>query len=519
MVERFVYNGGRKMNKQIKELIIFGGGTSGWLTAAYLVKNLQSPCKITLIEDVSAGPIGVGEGTQPLTAKFLFECGIDPKRWMKPSNAAFKYGVELTGWNDIPYFVDNDTPTNYMASQIDFINRYFHNQPYEEYAKWHPAYRLAKKNVSPKLETNLDVSFGIGPEGFGAVHFSAYDIIDTLKKIVGPKIIHVDAKIVQAKTNSEGISDLIDDKGNTYTADLFLDCSGFKSALLGKGVKSEFVSYKEQGWLLNDSAVAMPTQYTNPQEECHPYTKATTMTSGWRWTIPTYKRIGNGYVYSSDFLSEEEAEKELRESVNDFETPVKHLKMRCGSHKEVAKKNVVGIGLAAGFIEPLEATGITFTTSLAKSVTDLLNLNGMNWDDKVRDFINQGFYEMSTEILAFVWSHYHFSKKDDTPYWKAIREQKLTDLPSDAQHIISQYWPKPKPFLFFSQQSMFTSIQWWSMIHAGGGYNTSISLSEKEKDYFEYFIKNTNNRIEMAEELFPNHYEFLKEWYDEWKIS
>ena len=147
--------------------------------------------------------------------------------------------------------------------------------------------------------------------------------------------------------------------------------------------------------------------------------------------------------------------------------------MRCGSHKEVAKKNVVGIGLAAGFIEPLEATGITFTTSLAKSVTDLLNLNGMNWDDKVRDFINQGFYEMSTEILAFVWSHYHFSKKDDTPYWKAIREQKLTDLPSDAQHIISQYWPKPKPFLFFSQQSMFTSIQWWSMIHAGGGYNTS----------------------------------------------
>ena len=96
------------MINRTQKIIIFGGGTSGWLSAAYLTHNLQVPCEITLIEDTTLGPIGVGEGTQPLTAQFLFLCGLNPSQWMKPSNAAFKLGVELSGWNDEPYFVDND---------------------------------------------------------------------------------------------------------------------------------------------------------------------------------------------------------------------------------------------------------------------------------------------------------------------------------------------------------------------------------------------------------------------------
>ena len=105
------------MGRQIKKIIILGGGASGWLTAAYMIKNLMHSPEIVLIEDTKSGPIGVGEGTQPFTAQFLYRCGIEPKHWMKPSNAAFKYGVELRGWNKDPYFVDNDNINNYTPSK------------------------------------------------------------------------------------------------------------------------------------------------------------------------------------------------------------------------------------------------------------------------------------------------------------------------------------------------------------------------------------------------------------------
>ena len=510
------------MNKKIENIIIFGGGTSGWLTASYLTANLRLPTKITLIEDASAGPIGVGEGTQPLTAQFLYACGLDPKQWMQPSNASFKFGVELTGWNEDPYFVDNDSVNNYMPTTGIFTSDYFIGKPYKEFAKWHPAYRLAKANKSPKMTELLDHNYNQGLDGYGAVHFGAYDIITALKDLLGDKIEYVDTKISSAETDENGITKLIDEEGKEYSADLYLDCSGFKSQLLEKTLGSEFVDYKKEGWLLNNNAVAIPTQYTNPEEECHPYTKATTMTCGWRWTIPTYARIGNGYVYDSDFISPEDAEKELREAIGDFDTPAKHLQMKCGTHKEIALKNVCGIGLAGGFVEPLEATGITFTTGIVKSLCDLLNIFGSNWNQQVTDNLNQGWYEMCVEILTFVWSHYYFSQRSDTPYWKKIREKTPTELPSDAQFMLNQYFPELKRFLFFSKQSMFSSQQWFSMLHAGGAYKSfegTFGHSGKVEEYIEDFLKQQTDRVDNVIKKFPNQYTYLKDWYEGWTVD
>ena len=498
---------------KIKKIIVFGGGTSGWLTAAYLTKNLRVPTKIVLIEDAAAGPIGVGEGTQPFTTKFLAECGIYAKDWMKPSNAAFKWGVELIGWNDRPYFVDNDHKNNGGIAEDLYTSDYFIDKDYSEFAAWHPAYRLAKKNICQKLDGHLDVNHHMGKEDFGAVHFSAYDIINTIKTLIFDKIDYIDKKIVEVKQGDQGISGLLSADGDLFTADMYIDCSGFQSVLIEKTLGSKFISFNN--WLLNDRAVAMPTEYKDPIIECHPYTKATTMTAGWRWTIPIFSRIGNGYVYSSKFITPEEAEQELRQVLNEPDRPVKHLAMKCGTRNNIALKNVCAVGLSAGFVEPLEATGITFTTAVVKSISDLLNLSGNVWGNTQRELLNSGFQEMSSEILAFVWSHYYFSSRNDTPYWKEIRNQKIEMMPDGVKKILSLFLPRPKRFFVITQSSMFNVVQWFSMLKAGGAYDhiDNSGLSDKQTKYVEYFLESEKKRLELAENIFPNHYEYLKEWY------
>lgn len=501
------------MLKKVQNIIIFGGGTSGWLTAAYMTNNLSTPAKITLIEDASKGPIGVGEGTQPFTSKFLSRCNIFPKEWMKPSNASFKYGVELIGWNNEPYFVDNDNPDNAVLAHDLYTSDYFIAKTKKEYFDWYPSYNLAKKNICQKYDDYLDVNFQMGPWDFGAVHFSAYDIIDTIKKLIFDKIVYVDTKITQVKRDDEGITALVDEDNKEYTADLYIDCSGFESILLEKTLKEPFKPYKR--WLFNDSAIAMPTQYKDPQKECHPYTKATAMDSGWRWTIPTYHRIGNGYVYSSDFISQDDAETEFRTKMNDFETPVKHLKMKTGYHSKIARENVCAVGLSAGFVEPLEATGITFTTAVVEYIVEQLNLSGNVWGPTAHRNINQNFQHMSDEILAFVWAHYHWSSKNDTKYWQEVRNLQIEDLPEGSKNILASLVPVPARYFMYSPHSMFSVCQWFSMLKAGGAYDEVGSyLNEKQEKYGKYFTESISQKVALAEKYFQNHYEYLKEWYN-----
>jgi len=499
------------LNK-IKKITIFGGGTSGWLTAAFLLNNLAVPTEIVLIENSKQGPIGVGEGTQPLTAKFLSQCGIPPHLWMKDSNASFKYGVELVGWNNDSYFVDNDNFTNAIIADDFFTSDYFINRPYSEFAEWHPAYRLAKKNICQKYDDYLDVNLGMSPHDFGAVHFSAYAIIATIKKLIEKDITYIDTDIIEVESSDHGIQALIDSAGSQFTSDLFIDCSGFSSRLLEQELKVPFNSFSD--YLLNDSAVMIRSQYTDPQSQCHPYTKATAMDAGWRFTIPTFKDIGNGYIYSSDFISEEDAEKELRTAISEYVSPAKHLKMKCGSHKEIAVKNVCAVGLAAGFVEPLEATGITFTTAAVSQIAAVLNQSGNVWGDHQRANINHYFEFMTYEILAFVWAHYFYSSKNDTEYWKQVHKQKLENLPRLSREILDMFIPEPKRFFNLTSYSMFNVVQWFSVLHAGGAYsNTQSNLTDKQKKYAEYFLETHNQRVKLAEEMFDNHYDYLTKWY------
>lgn len=493
-------------------ITIFGGGTSGWLAAVYLIHNIKYPCEITLIESTKYGPIGVGEGTQPATARYLFDAGLMPKQWMQPSNAVFKLGVEFDGWTDKKFFVDNDFIENTQMGPDFYTTDYFVDKSTEEYLDWLPAYVMAKANKSPKL-AGVDTNFGLlGDRQYGAVHFAAFDIVDTLRNIIGDRIKYFDTEILEVETDQDGIKCLVDKDGVRHTADLFIDCSGFKSLLLEEKLGVEFISITDM--LPCDRAVAMPTQYKNPREECHPYTKATAMNAGWRWTIPIFSRIGNGYVYSSKFISPEEAEAELRKSIDEYEAKANHLEMKCGIHKVVAYKNVVAAGLSAGFVEPLEATGITFTTKAIEVLTMLLNQSQGVWHNQNKNHLNTVYDRMYWEIVAFVWAHYHFSTKKDTEFWKKIHQQTSNDIPEGILQIISRFVPSPAREFFLYPESSFHVGHWFQVLHPSGVYKDhQPMLHGDRKKYAEYFVENNRYRTKTIIDMFPNHYDYLKEWY------
>jgi tryptophan halogenase len=500
-----------KFNK-VKKIIIFGGGTSGWLTAAYLTNNLQFPCEVTLIESTDLGPIGVGEGTQPATARFMHDCGIDPKTWMKPSNASFKLGVEFDGWTDDKYFVENDFIENTIIAPDLYTVDYFLGKTKKEFFDWLPAYRLAKENKSPKL-AGMDTNYAqTGYRQFGAVHFAAYDIVKAIKEIVIQRITYVNTKITDITTDENGIVELKNENGDAFSADLYLDCSGFASILLEKKLGVEFTSITDI--LPCDKAVVLQTQYTDPEKECFPYTKATAMTSGWMFTIPIFTRTGNGYVYSSKHISKEDAEKELRERTGEFSAPAKHLDMKCGIHNVVAYKNVCAVGLSAGFVEPLEATGITFTTKAVEMIAMSLNATQGIWNQVCRNEINFVYDSSFWEIVAFVWAHYHFSTKNDTPFWSEIHKQQPDAIPDKVKDIIEKFVPSPHRKFFVTPNSSFHVGHWFSVLQAGDVYkNHRPAIAGDVEKYAEYFIKNQSSRVDLVLDMFPNHYAFLKEWY------
>ena len=495
---------------KVQKIAIVGGGTSGWLTAAYLTNNLNNPAEITVIESTKIGPIGVGEGTQPYTTTFLRACGLSPREWMPLADATYKLGVEFVGWHDKPFFVDNDSIKTHQVKTNLMTHQAWVGKDPADYFSWLPTYRLAKNNVSPKLSEDLDFVVGSDSVPAEAVHFNAFKIGEALRSLIKDKTTYYDSEVIKVEQDSNGITKLILDNNVEVSADLYIDCTGFKSLLIEQTLGS--THSKVDVLLPCDNAVTIPTQYKNPKDECHPYTKSTAMSAGWRWTIPTFNRIGNGYVYSSKFISKEEAEKELREAIGDFTTPATHLAMKCGYKQEIAIKNVVAVGLSAGFVEPLEATGITFTTKTVEMLCHYLNTFEGSLTVNVRQSLNTYFVDMIQEIVAFIFLHYKTSSKRDTKFWESFEE---ASLPFWIRESALQFVPTPPTDLRRPRKyDMFHSGQWFQMFNACGQYaNLSRDTSQEELEYINIYNKMLECRTDLEIEKFPNHYQFLKDWY------
>jgi tryptophan halogenase len=497
----------------IDNIVIVGGGSSGWLTAAHLSHNLPEHVKITLIESTrisSLGKQGIGEGTQPFTTPFLFNCGLKFEDWMLKADCIHKYGVEFINWASDNIFVDNDTQEmGVLGPNVMFHNYWLAKKPtVKEYFDCMPSYTLAKNNKAPKAgHQALDYTPGFLDPPHDAFHFDAQKLAGVLKEHCKDRINYINDVIVEVKINDYGVDKLITQSKQEVTADLFIDCSGFKSILLEGALHESFDSL--ENILFNNNAVVIHTEYKDKHKEMHPYTKAFAMDAGWRWSIPTYSRIGNGYVYSDKFITKDEAETVLRKTIKEYNAPAYHIKMKTGTHNRIAVKNVYAVGLAAGFVEPLEATGISFATFAIHNLTKCLIDNNGELD---KDFLNSEYNISLNEIINFVFLHYALAFKQDTPYWKATKQ---VPYPEGAKIVLDKFVPNPPNTIrekgYFG---MFHVGQWFSLLYGYNMYNKYVyNIDDHIVKYGNWVNTMYVDRTKHALDIFPNQFDYLKNFY------
>lgn len=437
------------MDNRIKNVVILGGGTAGWMTASYLGKALASGVKITVLEAPSIPKIGVGEATVPNLQKVFFDfLGLSEDEWMRECNASYKMGIKFINWRSGGDSIPEPRPVG------DTTDHYYHLfgllpnherlplSHYWTYQKHQSAtdvpFEYACYREPPVLDRNLAPRFLDGKRWTNyAWHFDANLVANFLCRFAVEKqgINHIQDEMTDVTIDERGFITALRTKGDqTIEGDLFVDCSGFRGLLINQVMREPFLDMSE--YLLNDRAVATAVPHDDAEHGVEPFTSAIAMKSGWTWKIPMLGRFGTGYVYSSRFVSQDDATEEFCRmwGLDPGETPLNQVRFRVGRNRRTWVKNCVSIGLSSCFLEPLESTGIYFICAaiyqLAKHFPD------KRFDPVLIDGFNREIDTMFDESRDFVQAHFYFSPRDDTPFWRANKELRLAD---DLREKIALY--------------------------------------------------------------------------------
>ena len=404
------------------KIIIVGGGSAGWMVASTLVNRFPNK-DITVIESPNIPIVGVGESTLGQINHWLKMLGIKDEDFMPHTDASYKLSIRFEdfykkGDGGFHYPFGDVVETKKLGLKQWWFEKKarYPETPVTDYANWlYQNMALVNNNVIFKNEKNELDHFDF--QYHTAYHFDATKFGLWLKDHYciprGVKHIKEDIKTIEQDDN--GIKSL----NKKYKADLFIDCTGFKSLLLGETLKEEFISFEDI--LPNNKAWATKIPYKNKKKELESFTNCTAIENGWVWNIPMWTRIGTGYVYSDKFVDDETAlkqfQKHLGKKAPKNKSDYKNIKMKVGIHKRLWIKNVAAIGLSAGFIEPLESNGLySVHEFLIELVRNLKREKVSQWDKDNYTFTCRQKFENFVEFVAL---HYALSHRDDTEYWKA----------------------------------------------------------------------------------------------------
>lgn len=429
-----------------KRVVIAGGGSAGWMTAAYLKKALPG-IEVTLIESAHIKTIGVGEATFSTVKLFFDFLELDESEWMPSCNATYKLAIKFVGWNEERRHFYHPFQRYEVVDGFNLGEWWLRLKRYEEpfdYSCFLTPW-LCDRQRSPRFLDGRVYDDRVQDSFTGGYRARRNVLAD--HKVQYPYAYHFDAgllaEFLAGYATNRGVRRVIDDisevrlredgaidalvtrENGAIRGDLFVDCTGFRGLLINQALGEPFVPFSES--LLCDSAVAMQVPRDIAAHGINPFTTATALSAGWVWDIPLYGRVGTGYVYSSAFLSAEEAEREFRRHLGPAADPIRasHIRMRIGRCRDSWVKNCVAIGLASGFVEPLESTGIFF---IQHGIEELIShFPGGALDEEAVRSYNRDVAECIDGVRDFLTLHYRASDRADTEFWRATKEVRVSE--------------------------------------------------------------------------------------------
>lgn len=502
------------MSDPIKNLTIVGGGTAGWLAAAMISASRNGtsdaePLNVTLIESPTIPTVGVGEATTLSMGWTLDLAGLDENDFIRHCDVTFKAAVKFIDWDRGA----DGTPLSYYHpfSIPPYLNGYAPAYHYHRRHKTGSTRSFAHSMLGScavldamKAPRKPDAGSldGLFPYAYhvNAGLFAGY--LREYCKTIG--VTHVLDDVVGIKRDERGfVSSLALERSGDHPVEFVIDCSGFRSLILQQALEEPFVSFQES--LPCDRAIPMPVDHPDPDAKLPPFTTSTGLSAGWSWNVPLWSRRGTGYVYSSAHISDDEAIAELA-AHNGVAPPdsARPIHMNIGRTRRTWVKNCVGMGLAAGFIEPLESTSIHFVQMSIRWLLD--NFPARDCSPALQQNFNGLTANLYEEIRDFIALHYVLTNRDDTPFWRFARDEltcpdRLAGLIELWRHKLPSPPDLPNRNALFSEWS-YMYVLFGKRFFDGIDFPSEDAVRDADFDEFLFSVASDKNRL-MAEA--PDH--------------
>ena len=485
---------------KVKDVVVVGGGTAGWTAAASIARLVGANLNVVLVESDAIGTVGVGEATIPPFRTLHSLLKIDEAEFLSRVQGTFKLAIQFENWREVGHdYIHAFGVTGQGCWAAGFQHFWLKAKALgfaEDYSHYSPELMAARANKFGLLQQN-GLSY--------AYHIDATSYARYLREFAEKDgVTRVEGKITEVRQAESGdISELVLESGQTVQGDLFIDCTGFASLLMDKTLGTDFEDWTH--WLPCDRALAVQTTSAG---ELIPYTRSIARESGWQWRIPLQTRVGNGLVYCSEFMSDDEARETLLGNLEgEVITEPRVLRFRTGQRVKHWNRNCVALGLAAGFLEPLESTSIHLIQRGVIRLLQMFPQDGIVESDRA-EFNRQ----MDTEfrfIRDFIILHYHVTERTDSEFWRRCRDMAI---PESLQHRLDLFRDTGR--VFEGEGDIFRENSWIQVMMGQGiepqSYHAIVDMmSDKE---LRQFLQIQRHKVDALLKQLPAHREFVNRY-------
>ena len=491
--------------RQLKKILIVGGGSAGWMAAALFSRLFRGLYDITLIESEAIGTVGVGEATIPAIKTFNALIGLDEADFMRRTQASFKLGIQFIDWDRIGSSYIHGFGV--IGRDLEWLrcHQYWLKMRAAGRASDFAAYSINTAAALQNRFMRADPQRHGSPLGHiaHAFHFDAglyAKYLRGLSEAAGVRRREGKIASIQLRPDDGFVQSVTMEDGAVEAADLFIDCSGFRGLIIEEAMKTGYEDWTH--WLPCDRALAVPCARTEPFT---PYTRATARPAGWQWRIPLQHRTGNGHVYSSRYMDEAEAERILLSNLDGEQlAEPNRIRFVAGKRRQVWNKNCVAAGLASGFLEPLESTSLHLIQSVLTRLVRLMPDGGFD-PTTIAEFNRQMDFEYE-RIRDFVILHYKATYRDDTPFWRDCRDMAVPDTLQRKMDLF-----RANGRVFREDDELFTEESWIQVFLGQGvipaGYDPLVDVTPEAE--IERFLNDVETVIGKCVAVMPSHADYV----------